>query len=219
VRQSDALRRPPYPGPVCAELDPALIAADERLPWSDWSLRPEALAALTLEVRGGRRELVECGAGVSTIVLARALREGGGRLHSLEHDPAWAAMVRSLLAAEGLDGVARVIDAPLRPHPLAPGDGEWYASDALAALPASGIDLLLVDGPPAGEPEIQRRRYPALPMLAPRLAPHAIIVLDDASRPGEAWALDRWERATDFRFDRRGPGGLATGRRTPAPRP
>lgn len=172
------------------------------LPWSAWSLERSALELLCAEVRAGRREIVECGSGVSTVLLARAARDTGGRLYALEHDPGWAATVRGLLERERLDRIATVVRAPLRPHPLARARCGWYAADQLARLPASGIDLLLVDGPPAGEPGLGEARYPALPALAGRLAPDAIVALDDVDRPGEASVLAAWERETEYRFDR-----------------
>ena len=164
------------------------------------------------ELDAGRRRVVECGSGLSTIVIARRLRElGGGSVHSLEHDPAWAAAGRSRIAGEGLGDLAEVIEAPLAPHPAAAPGCLWYDREALAALPAGGVELLVVDGPPAGEPEIERSRYPALVELAPRLAPGASVLLDDAGRAGERWVLERWVaegRLTEIRLDE---SGLAIG--------
>ena len=115
--------------------------------------------------------MVECGSGRSTVVIARSLRElGGGSVHSLEHDPAWAQLTRMRLAAEGLAAIATVIEAPLSAHPLAQPGCRWYARWALRELP-EGLDLLLVDGPPAGEAPIERSRYPALPALAGPVRP------------------------------------------------
>jgi predicted O-methyltransferase YrrM len=185
------------------------------LPWSDWALRPEALALLVAEVGRGRRQIVECGSGVSTIVLARALRDGGGRLHSLEHDGGWAAFVVAWLEREGLHETATVIEAPLRAHPLALDGTEWYEQAAVSRLPESGIELLLVDGPPAGDPGLGRSRYPALPALRDRLSEGAIVVLDDVDRPGEAEVLTAWERETDYRFERLVDERIAIGRREP----
>lgn len=51
-----------------------------------------------------------------------------------------AVLVLDLLRCEALDGIARVIHAPLQ------GDPPWYAATALDALPAD-VDLLVVDGP------------------------------------------------------------------------
>jgi predicted O-methyltransferase YrrM len=193
--------------------DPAALRADASLPWSEWALRPEALAILLAEIRAGRRNAVECGSGVSTIVLARALAQVGGTLHALEHDAAWAECVRSLLRREGLDRVAPVVEAPLRHHPLAAEAGSWYDADALAELPADGVDLLLVDGPPAGEPRLASGRYPALPVLGERLAADALVVLDDIDRPGEVEVAQTWERETRFRFQHRPQQRIALGRR------
>lgn len=184
------------------------------LPWSAWSLQPAACALLCERIRGGRREVVECGSGVSTVLLARALRDaGGGRLHALEHDPTWAATVRALLERERLGGVATVVEAPLGPHALARNGCGWYTADAVEELPRGGIDLLLVDGPPAGEPGLGEARYPALPALAARLAADALVALDDVDRPGEAAVLAAWEAETKYRLARAGGTRLALGSR------
>ncbi len=190
-----------------------LLAAGPPLKTTDWSLADPALEAVLAELERGPRRVVECGCGRSTVVIARALRElGSGELHSLEHDPAWAQLCRAQLAAEGLAGTATVIEAPLGRHPLAqPGCG-WYAGWALAQLPESGVELLLVDGPPAGEPAFERSRYPALPALAGRLAFGAAIVLDDAARTGERWVLNRWGEELGIAFELDDAAGVATAR-------
>jgi predicted O-methyltransferase YrrM len=150
-----------------------------------WALRPEALALVRELIGAGRTSVLECGSGLSTVTIARSLRTADrGHVHALEHAPEFAATTRAALAEERLDGFATLIDAPLI-------DG-WYDRPALARLPDSGVELLLVDGPPAGEPALERSRYPALPELAGRLAPGAAIVLDDAEREGERWVLERW---------------------------
>ena len=92
------------------------------------------------------------------------------------------------------------------------GNLQWYAQRALRSLPRR-IDLLLVDGPPAFEPEIELSRYPALPALAERLAPDATVVLDDIDRRGELRTLEAWERDHGFRFELRPAERIAVGRR------
>jgi predicted O-methyltransferase YrrM len=121
-------------------------------------------------------------------------------VQALEHDPRWAAGTRRRIEDEGLADRAAVVDAPLRPHPLAQPGCEWYDANALERLPQE-IDLLLVDGPPAGVPGIERARYPALPVLASRLRPGATVILDDVERPGERWILDRWQRRGGVSFE------------------
>lgn len=165
-----------------------------------WSLGRPALESVLAEVDTGRRVVVECGSGLSTILIARRLRElGDGHVASLEHDPGFAMACRRQLQRESLADFAAVIEAPLRTHP-ASGVG-WYDPRALALLPAAGIELLLVDGPPAGGRAIERSRYPALGELRPRLAPGAVVILDDARRPGERWALGRWRSEEGFAYE------------------
>ncbi len=189
-----------------------LLASGPPLRSDDWSLDDGALEAVLAALEPGPRHVVECGCGRSSVVIARALRElGGGELHSLEHDPAWAQLCRAQLAAEGLAEIATVIEAPLDRHPLAQPGCLWYAAWALRQLPEAGVELLLVDGPPAGEPAIERSRYPALPALAGRLAPEATVICDDAGRAGERWVLDRWEDEFGLRFERAEQEGVAIG--------
>jgi predicted O-methyltransferase YrrM len=166
-----------------------------------WALRPEALELLAELVREGRTTVVECGSGLSTVTIASELRElGEGHVHALEHSPEWAATTRAALAGEAVEEHATVIDAPLR-------DG-WYDRAALERLPASGVDLLLVDGPPAGEPRIELSRYPALRELASRLRPGAAILLDDTDRAGERRVLEAWLVEFEL-FIRPSPPGTA----------
>jgi predicted O-methyltransferase YrrM len=162
-----------------------------------WALRPVGLSLAEALVDEGRTTVIECGSGLSTVTIARALRaRHAGHVHALEHHPYWATATRDALAAEDLADFATVIDAPLV-------DG-WYARAALDLLPERGVELLLVDGPPAEEGS----RYPALPALAVRLAPDAAILLDDVDREGERWALDRWLAEFPLRM-RPAPPGVA----------
>jgi predicted O-methyltransferase YrrM len=189
-----------------------LLDAGGYLPWQEAALRPAALAVICDEiVLADRREVVELGAGISTVLLARLLREREGRITSVEHDPAFAAFVRGQLAREGLTDVARLVEAPLERHPLALDDAPWYAEAAIAELPTE-IDLLLVDGPPGYDEGMERSRYPALPALEPRLAPAAIVVIDDATRPGEREILERWA-GLGWEFGVREHEAVATGTR------
>ncbi len=180
-----------------------LLDAGPPIDLNDWSLDPGALELVLTEVATGRRRIVECGSGVSTILIARLLRDrGDGTLHALEHDRDWAGLTRRRIAAEGLGGQARVIEAPLKPDRLAQPGCEWYSADALDELPQAGVDLLLVDGPPASPGlGLERSRYPALPRLASRLAPGAKVILDDAARSGERWTLQRWQRELGLHFE------------------
>jgi predicted O-methyltransferase YrrM len=174
-----------------------------------WALLPAGLELVLGAVAEGRPTVVECGSGESTVAIARLLAErGDGRLYSLEHDEHWAERTRNRLAAEELTECVELIEAPLRPHGL--GDGDWYELGALERLPHA-IDLLLVDGPPGDLAPDGQMRYPALPLLAPRLADGALVLLDDIDRPGELHVLERWRRELGTEFELRDEERLAIG--------
>lgn len=147
---------------------------DPRL-FDEWAASRDLLQFLYRLVRREKPQLVvECGSGISTVILAEALRKnGGGRLISLEHDPDYYAKTRQLLVEFDLEAdlrLARIVDG-------------WY--DPLH-VPTEPIDILFIDGPPGGE-----ARYPAFPALQ---AQSGIVVLDDARRIGEQVNLNRWLR-------------------------
>jgi len=162
-------------------------------PTRGWAGSPDFLLELCRHTRTARPQVVvECSSGVSTVVLARCLqRNGTGMLYSFEHDHDYARETRAHLQRHGLQDWARVLDAPLIPHQLDGEDWPWYH---LAALPAGAkIDLLVIDGPPQATRRLAR--YPAGPLLFPRLAPGGAVFLDDAHRPDEQQALARWRAA------------------------
>jgi len=153
-----------------------------------FALNPTDLLALLHLIRTRRPRLVlELGSGTSTVWIAYALEQIGGRLISLDHDPGYAEKTRAMLAAHGLT-VAEVRDAALRPVLLDGRSFPWYDTDALADV--REVDLLLIDGPP--EKTGPDARYPAMRVLEDRLADSATVVFDDAHRPDEQVALRRW---------------------------
>ena len=177
------------------------------VPWTAWSMRPSAIASIVNELdRGRRRTVVELGAGASTVFLGHALRQLGGTLTSIEHNGEYADHVRRLVAREGLGDVVSVEVVALAPWDATagePGDsfGEgaawrpptsWYDADRLREVCPSGIDALVVDGPPAGKHPETLVREPAVPVLAPFLAADYAIFLDDVDRPAERETLRRW---------------------------
>jgi predicted O-methyltransferase YrrM len=155
----------------------------------DFALNPTDLLDLLHLVRLRQPQLVvELGSGTSTVWLAYALEQYGGKLVSLDHDADYARQTRTMLAAHGLNAVAEVRDAPLSGLTVNNKTYQWYDAEQLTDL--RSIDLLLVDGPPAATgPDA---RYPALSVLAERLAGTATVVLDDANREDERDAVRRW---------------------------
>ncbi len=155
----------------------------------DWSAAPDFLELIVAHVLAARpAAIVECGSGLTTLMLARCCElNARGCVHSLEHGAEYAARTRQEIARYGLDAHACVIEAPLETHVIHGRTYQWYA---LAALPAAGIELLVIDGPPG--PLQPHARYPALPLLLPRLAEGCTVFLDDAARPDEREIVESW---------------------------
>ena len=161
--------------------------------------------------------LLEFGGGVSTLVCGYAMKRlGRGRIITVEHDPGYTPALRENVRRHGLEQIVTVVEAPLEPlepgqfaGPLADPQGgpphSWYRRaawlDALATLGVSDkpgalkIDMVFVDGPGGGKFE-PLSRWPAVPAVHALLSPTAMVILDDANRPGESECVRIW--ASDF---------------------
>ncbi|AKU21094.1 class I SAM-dependent methyltransferase [Massilia sp. NR 4-1] len=155
-----------------------------------WAASPDFLLELARHALTEKpMVVVECSCGTSTLVLARCMQlNGAGMVYSLEHDPHYARQTRNQLQRHGLSAWAQVIDAPLYKHELANGAWSWYRPESLPAV--AGIDMLVIDGPPMATCALAR--YPAGPLLFPRLSNGAAVFLDDARRSDEQAILRRW---------------------------
>jgi predicted O-methyltransferase YrrM len=160
-------------------------------PTRGWAASPDFLGILARHVMQARPKVIlECGSGVSTVVLARTCELNGiGRVYSLEHQANFTERTRSELHRHGLSGHGEILDAPLTRHTLDGREWSWYG---LQALPPIQIDMLVIDGPP--ETTGPLARYPAGPLLFPHLTPGASVFVDDAHRQDEKEAVARWVR-------------------------
>lgn len=148
---------------------------------NEWSLREELITELWHRAWHTRGPVLECGSGLSTVLLGIAAERLGYEVYSLEHDEAWHAKVSQVVARHGLRQV-RLIAAPLVMH----SGYAWY--DAPGRFPED-FTLVLCDGPPAST---MGGRYGLLPELRPTMADDCVILLDDAARDGEQEVLKRW---------------------------
>lgn len=163
-------------------------------PWTTGSLRPSCLITIVNDIILNQRStIVECGAGLSTLLIARVLKEYGGVLLTLEEDRKWAQFVGQRLKLEELDNNVRVIQAPIIRQE--PDEYPWYDRIIIEPIIESyHIDLLIVDGP--GD---SRRRFPAIPFFKNYMSEQYAIIVDDLSR-GTAKFLPKWEGELGISF-------------------
>lgn len=154
-----------------------------------WAMTPSGLLWLVdYIVRMKPQRIVECGSGTTTLWMAMALeRAGSGHLVSLEHSSEFVTRTSDLLAQHGVADRAEVRHAPLVNTSTGRGDYSWYS---VRPRDVAEIDLLVVDGPPGSTGPLAR--YPAIPMLGPMLAPHAVVVVDDVDRKDEQEMVRLW---------------------------
>ncbi len=147
-----------------------------------WSASAAFLLAILDWLPQTSGPIVECGSGVSTVLLAIAASTYGRRVYSLEHDPEWAErMVHKLPAA--VRGSVEVCLAPLESY----GDFDWYSLEGVT-LP-TGIGFVVCDGPPGST---RGGRYGLGAVMRSYFAPHCVVLLDDTQRDSERAILNRW---------------------------
>jgi len=180
IRQIEALR----------SLDRLLHLNHPLPPTRGWAASPDFLWEIATWALAHRpRVIVECGCGVSTIVLARCAELiGDCRVVSLDHELEFADQTRGQLERRGLGRFASVIHAPLVPRGGSVEPPLWYA---LPPDMPGRIDMLVVDGPPAVTHPLAR--LPAGPELVTRISAGGAVFLDDAHRDGEREIIRQWQ--------------------------
>jgi predicted O-methyltransferase YrrM len=163
-----------------------------------WSAQDEYLCACidaALETPG---PILECGSGLSTILIGAIAQRRGAPHWALEHTPEWATRVGGTLTRFRVTA-AQLHVAPLRDY----GEYVWY-DPPRDELPRQ-FTLVICDGPPGATPG---GRLGLVPEMHQRMAPGSVILLDDAAREGERAIARRWE-------DRLGATGEIRGSRKP----
>lgn len=200
---------PPGPAPsrTCDALDKARCAlsaaisdqSDVDLSWiqppptSDgWTLAPDALRFVARLVRHLRpQHVLEFGAGLSTRMLARTVREADLEcaISSVDHDPEFGVLSSQVVQEAGpkvrlahqlAPVVARECGGKLLPI---------YLLDAGRFASPRSVDLVIIDGPPI----TLGGREGTLYQLLDYLHPGTLVLLDDADRRSECNALAHWK--------------------------
>jgi predicted O-methyltransferase YrrM len=189
LRESGFLRIEAAESSALAALQP--LREGDVYPLNPATLAPENALLLSEIIYRKPTRVLELGSGSSTLMIARCLKLLGGdrRLISVEHHPEWLRDTRNKIAHAGLEDRVHFIHAPLGEHEGFPAP--WYELEL--SEDAGPFDLVLVDGPEGGSRD-PLARYGAFPFLRSRLAPGAVLLVDDALRGGETEIVERWKR-------------------------
>jgi hypothetical protein len=167
------------------------VLADLIYGWGNekWSALDEYLASCINHAVISPGAILECGSGLSSILIGAVAKKQNLRHLVLEHNPEWAAKVQACLDRYKLNTTIHC--KPLVDY----GDFYWY--DLQGRAGADNFFLIICDGPPGST---KGGRYGLIPTMRKSLASGCVILLDDAGREAELEAAKRWaaELSTSF---------------------
>lgn len=164
-------------------------------PFTDWTVDEETAIILgdELKIRQARN-IIECGSGLSSVVIGAAAEQIEAVAMSLEDNREHYHVTLNALKATGPLPIA-VFIAPMHTFQVTEPDKKrytyrWYDIEVLPRLRGE-CDFVFVDGPPGNS--ATRARYPAVPLLWDRLKPGAHVLMDDTRRPDEMETIQLWK--------------------------
>jgi len=186
----DALRTQPH----ADDVDPQLLH-DVRRAWGNeaYSADLDFIARIAGRALQGKGPFLDCGSGISTIVVAALAGRHGSCVWSLEQNRAWYDYLRATLRALHITNV-KLWYAPLRKY----GDFVWF--DLQGRRLPSGFSHVFCDGPAVfasdwEEPFFSSWRAGVVPVLEDAGIHFGEILLDDADDPRAEALRRRWECA------------------------
>jgi hypothetical protein len=148
-----------------------------------WSAADDYLRTSIVHALETTDAILECGSGLSTLLLAAIAKQRGLQYWVLEHSAHWADKVRHHLVRHDISG-AHIWVGSLREY----AGYAWY-DPPLHWMPKR-FSLVVCDGPPA---DTHGGRYGLVPVMGSRLGPGCVILLDDAVREEERAIARRWQ--------------------------
>ncbi len=129
------------------------------------------------------RPILECGTGVTTLLIALLAGSRGVPIYCLEHDKQWADHVNRTLTDLDIAG-ADVLFAPI----ISYGEFHWYSAP-IYLLP-DRFDLVICDGPP--ERGTHGGRFGLMPVLGERFDRDTKILVDDTATQAGSTMVNHW---------------------------
>ena len=165
----------------------------------EWFVVGDAAAggglAVGLLQRVEPQRILELGCGISTLVFATyaTLRSADQvRVSSIDHDPAWLTSLSEQLQSHQLAAPVRLVHAPIVAWSDTKPALQTYSPSRIRQAVqqmGGGVDLVLIDGPPAH----LFGRSGTLPTVVSSLSERGVVLLDDACRPHEYELCRQWQ--------------------------
>jgi len=185
---------------------------DEYIPWTEASMRPSAISAILNEILfNNRRAILECGSGISTMYIAKAMSSVNGMICSIDHSKEWLQVVDNRLKHSGIPRENYLlIHAPLTNCRIALDGSKWYDIISLDKIKDREFDMLVIDGPGASAKGDSFARFPAFPYFKSYMKDDFVVIIDDISRNGEKFIAGKWSKDYGLSFESQDVGaGIA----------
>lgn len=180
----------------------SLLIGQPYIPFNTFAYRPYALALILNEIIiNQRKSVIEFGAGISTILVGRLIKQNklNAKLLSIEHNEDWYNLMQQQIMNEDLGEIISLQHIPLIDNNKYYAN--WYDIIKLKSILHDKFDFMIVDGPPGFPEENKKARFPALPVIHNFFNENHCIILDDADREGESSILDEWSTKYNYQFD------------------
>jgi hypothetical protein len=148
---------------------------------------PEFLDEVIKRAAAMSQPILECGSGLTTILLGLFAAGRGISVWSLEHDPQWFETTAAMMRRYDIQNVNLLL-CPLRSY----GDFSWY-NPPVDHIPKR-FGMVVCDGPP--KKSTPGDRYGLLPLMRNRLGSGSLILLDDVELQNSDPVLSRWMKET-----------------------
>jgi len=149
----------------------------------EWSAMNEFAAACMHYARSVEGPILECGSGLTTIIMGKIAQLKDTEVWALEHNKTWAERVEKQLLKHGIHNV-HICVKPLKDY----SDFIWY-DPPLDTMPEN-FALAACDGPPG---DLKGGRIGLIPIMQDKLADNCVILLDDIERERERAVADQWK--------------------------
>jgi hypothetical protein len=144
---------------------------------------PEYLDEVVRRSATTSKPILECGSGLTTILLGLFAGARGVSVWSLEHDPEWYESTAAMIRRYKIENV-HLLRSSLRSY----GDYSWY--DAPLDQMPKHFGMVVCDGPP--KKSTTGDRYGLIPVMRNRLGTGSFILLDDVELENPDPVLSRW---------------------------
>jgi hypothetical protein len=155
-----------------------------------WSAPNHYLMNVLKHAEFAKEPILECGSGLTTLLLGIISGRTKSTVWTLEHNKFWGSKIKALLNKHNIKTV-NVFVKELSDY----GDFFWY-TPPLDLLP-NNFGLVVCDGPPS---DTKGGRYGLISIMKTKLSPGCIILLDDYEREAEQLIVKQWvnELSADF---------------------